>query len=306
MRLTHFVYLCTVVEHGFSVSRAAVALGTSQPRISKQLQALEQELGFQVLARKRNRILGLTPSGEDVLEVAKRIAADAGQLVSIRGGVLTPNVGQLTLATTHSHARYTLLRVIKLFCQEYPDVTFSLRHSDPAEIAELVSTAKVDLGLSAAPKTMPANVACIPAYKVTRLLITPTGHPLQRRKKLDLQSIAQYPMVVYDQKFSSGWRVIEAFERDGIKPRIVLTAIDAEVVKAYVAEGLGVAFLQHLTFDPERDQGLAARNVDALFEPSTAVVMLRQNGYPRDYAYRFIQLINPSISRAAIIEAIET
>jgi len=306
VRLTQFTYLCAIVDCGFSISRAAASLGTSQPRMSKQLHALEQELGFEVLARKRNRILGLTAGGQAVFDVAKRIASDAGQLASIRGAVLSPNTGQLTVATTHSHARYTLLRVIKLFCQEYPDVSFLLRHSDPAEIAELVSTAKVDLGLSARPKAMQPNVVCIPAYKVRRLPITPTGHPLLRRKKLDLKSIAQYPIVVYDQKFSSGWRVMEAFERNGIKPRVVLTAIDAEVVKAYVAEGIGVAFLQELTFDPARDKGLAARNVDNLFEPSTAVIMLRKNGYLRNYAYRFIQLINPSIDRVTVRKALES
>jgi LysR family transcriptional regulator, cys regulon transcriptional activator len=305
VRLTHFTYLCAVAEHEFSISRAAATLGTSQPRVSKQIQALEQELGFELLTRKRNRILGLTPSGEEVLKVAKRIAAEAGNLGSIRGSLLAPSTGQLTVATTHSHARYTLLRVIKHFCKEYPEVSFSLRHSDPAEIAELVSTARVDLGLSAKPKVLPLNVVCIPAYKVHRLLITPTGHPLMRRKRLDLESIARYPLIVYDQKLSSGWRVLEAFERRGIKPRIVLTAIDAEVVKAYVAEGLGVAFLQQLTFDQARDAGLAARGVDELFEPSVAMIMLRRNGYLRSYAYRFLQLIKPSIDRVAVREALE-
>jgi LysR family cys regulon transcriptional activator len=305
MRLTQFTYLCAIVDHGFSISRAATSLNTSQPRISKQVQTLEQQLGFEVLARKRNRILGLTPNGEAVFDIARRIATDADQLKSIRAGVLSPDVGQLTVATTHSHARYTLLRVIKLFCQEYPDVSFSLRHSDPGEIAELVATAKVELGLSAKPKLMPQNVACIPAYDVKRVLITPVGHPLLKQKKLDLKSIARYPIVVYDQKFSSGWRVTEAFDRNKIKPRVVLTAIDAEVVKAYVAEGLGVAFLQHFTFDPGRDKGLAARNVDNLFEPSAAVIMLRKNGYLRSYAYRFIELIKPSIDRVTVRQALE-
>jgi LysR family transcriptional regulator, cys regulon transcriptional activator len=305
MRLSHFTYLCAIVDHGFSISRAAASLNTSQPRMSKQLQSLEQELGFEVLARKRNRILGLTPGGEEVFGIARRIAADADQLTSIRGAVLSPNTGQLTVATTHSHARYTLLSVIKLFCREYPQVTFSLRHSDPAEIAELVATSRVDLGLAAKPRIMPPNVACLPAYRVKRLLITPDAHPLLKQKKLSLESIGAYPIIVYDQKFSSGWRVLEAFERAGVKPRVVLTAIDAEVVKAYVAEGLGVAFLQHFTFDPARDKGLATRNVDTLFEPSSAVIMLRKSGHLRNYAYRFIQLIKPSIDRVKVREALE-
>jgi LysR family cys regulon transcriptional activator len=305
MRLTQFAYLCAIVDHDFSISKAATSLGTSQPKVSKQIQSLEQELGFEVLARKRNRVLGLTSSGEAVFEIARRIAAESGQLMSIRAGVLSPDTGQLTVATTHSHARYTLLPVIKRFCQDYPQVTFSLRHSDPAEIAELVATAKVDLGLSASPKVMPLNVVCIPAYHVKRLLITPANHPLLKQKKLDLKSIARYPIVVYDQKFSSGWRVMEAFERNGIKPRVVLTAIDAEVVKAYVSEGLGVAFLQHFTFDRARDKGVGVRSVDSLFEPSSAVIMLRKSGYLRNYAYRFIQLINPSIDRITVRQALD-
>ena len=306
MRLTQFTYLCAIVVNEFNISRAATSLGTSQPRVSKQLQSLEQELGFDVLARKRNRILGLTPSGEAVFDVAKRIAAEAKELQSIRGGLLNPNTGQLTVATTHSHARYTLLRVIKGFCEEHPEVNFSLRHSDPAEIAELVSTAAVDLGLSAKPKVMPPNVVCIPVYQVKRLLITPLGHPLIKQKKLDLKSIAQYPIVAYDQKFSSGWRIMESFSRAGVEPRVVLTAIDAEVVKAYVAEGLGVAILQQMTFNPKRDRDLETRNVDGLFEPTEAVIMLRRNGYLRSYTYRFIQLVKPSISRVTVRQALES
>lgn len=305
MRLTQFTYLCAIVESGFSVSKAATLLRATQPGVSKQIRTLEQELGFDVLARKKNRILGLTPGGEAVFEVAKRIASDTGQLKSIRGDVLSLSTGQLTVATTHIHARYTLLSVIKSFCRMYPEVSFTLRHSDPAEVAELVSTAKVDLGLCVPPKVMPPNLICIPCYKVNRILITPADHPLAKTRKLNLASIARFPLVMYDPKFSSGWRILEAFERENLRPRVVLTGIDAEVLKAYVAEGLGVAFLQQLAYDQKRDRGIEARNVDALMEPPTAVIMLRRNGYLRNFAYRFIELITPSLNRGAIKAALE-
>ena len=305
MRLTQFTCLCAIVECGFNVSKAAALLRATQPGLSKQIRTLEQELGFDILARKKNRLLGLTPGGEAVFEVAKRIASDTGLLKSIRGDVLSPSTGQLTVATTHIHARYTLLGVIKSFCRMHPEVSFTLRHSDPAEVAELVSNAKVDLGISVPPKTMPSNVVCIPCYKVNRVLITPSGHPLIKMKKLSLAAIAAYPLVAYDQKFSSGWRVLEAFEKAGLRPRVVLTGTDAEVLKAYVAEGLGVALLQQLAYDPKRDRNIVARNVDALMEAPTATIMLRRDGYLRKFAYRFIELIMPSIDRAAIKAALE-
>jgi LysR family cys regulon transcriptional activator len=305
MRLAQFTYLHAIVECGFNVSRAAAMLRTSQPGISKQIRTLEQELGFDILARKKNKLLGLTPGGEAVFAVAKRIASDTGLLKSIRGDVLSPSTGQLTVATTHIHARYTLLGVIKSFCRQHPEVSFTLRHSDPAEVAELVSNAKVDMGISVPPRVLPPNVVCIPLYKVNRVLITPKGHPLMRLKKLTLAAIADYPLVAYDQKFSSGWRVLEAFEKAGLRPRVVLTGIDAEVLKAYVAEGLGVALVQELAYNTKRDPDIAARNVDSLMDPPTAAIMLRRNGYLRNFAYRFIELITPSIDRAAIKAALD-
>jgi LysR family cys regulon transcriptional activator len=306
MRLAQFSYVRAVIANEFNISKAAHALGTSQPRISKQIQALEHELGFEIFARKRNRVLGLTPNGEAIAGIARRISTESDQLRSIRDELISPHTGQLTVATTHSHARYTLLQVIQKFCKEYPDVTFTLRHSDPAEIAELVAMGTVDLGMSARPKELPPNVVCIPAYGIGRLLITSPNHPLQKLRKLTLAEIAKYPLVGYDQKFSSGWRVMEAFSRENLSPRVVLTAIDAEVVKAYVAAGLGVAILQAFTFDPERDKGIACRSADALFEPSEAMIMLRKNGYLRQYAYRFIQLIKPTIDRVTVRNAVET
>lgn len=306
MRLAQFSFLRAVIANEFNISKAADALGTSQPRISKQIQALEHELGFEIFARRRNRVLGLTPNGEAIAGIARRIASESDQIHSIRDALLSPHTGQLTVATTHSHARYTLLQVIQKFCKEYPDVSFTLRHSDPTEIADLVAVGTVDLGLSAKPKVLPPNVICIPAYGIGRLLITSIDHPLQKLKKLSLAEIAKYPLVGYDQKFSSGWRVMEAFARENLSPRVVLTAIDAEVVKAYVAAGLGVAILQKFTFDPERDKGIETRSADSLFEPSEAMLMLRKNGYLRQYAYRFIQLIKPSIDRITVRNAVES
>lgn len=306
MRLTQFSYVREVIANDFNISKAAESLGTSQPRISKQIQSLETELGFEIFSRRKNRVLGLTPNGEAIAGIARRISTEYDQLRSVRDELLSPHTGQLTVATTHSHARYTLLQVIQKFCKEYPDVTFTLRHSDPVEIAEMVAMGTVDLGLSARPKELPPNVACIKAYKIGRLLITSPDHPLQKLKKLTLAEIAKYPLVGYDQKFSSGWRVIEAFSRANLSPRVVLTAIDAEVVKAYVAAGLGVAILQEFTFDEERDKGIAYRSADSLFEPSEAMIMLRKNGYLRQYAYQFIQLIKPSIDRVTVRNALES
>jgi LysR family cys regulon transcriptional activator len=304
MKLQQMRYLCEIVACEFNISRASKTLHTSQPGISHQMHLLEQELGFEILVRRGHRITGLSVEGEVVFLAANRVMQEIYGLKQISSDISNPASGKLMVATTHIHARYTLLDVIKRFHSLYPDVYFNLRHCDPAQIAHLVSIGEVDLGISVEPPGKPKDVISIPCYPIHRILITPSNHPLLKQRKLTLESIARYPIIVYDSSYSSGWRVMRAFEARGLSPTVVLSAIDAEVIKAYVAAGVGVAIIQTLAYDPKRDQGVSARDVGNIFEPVTAVIMIRSDSYVRNFTYNFIELLAPSVDRTVINRAL--
>ena len=213
--------------------------------------------------------------------------------------------GRLVVATTHVHARYTLLPSIKTFRVSHPNVTMSIISGDPGSIAQTIMSGQADFGLSAEALESHAELVTFPYYQTRRLLIMPKAHPLKRAKTLSLKLLAQYPLIVYDKRFSSGWRVLKAFEDADITPNIVLTAIDAEVLKAYVAAGLGIAVIQDLAYDPERDQDLEARDAGTLFECPISVIALRRGSFVRGYTLRFLESLAPKLDLALMQAAFQ-
>jgi LysR family cys regulon transcriptional activator len=294
MKFQQLRYLCEVVERGFNVTDAAAALGTSQPGVSKQIRMLEQQLGVDILVRSGNRIIGMTEAGGEIVDAARRVLADSRQLEEIAHEFTHRNSGQLTVATTHLHVRYSLLPVIKVFSKKYPDVRLKLLQGSPAEIAMRVSTAEADIGISTGSEELARQCVTLKAYPLYRCIVAPLGHPLLRKKKrLTLRDIASYPLIVYDASFSSGSVVKETFERAGIEPKIVLSAIDADVIKAYVGAQVGIAVLQKLAYDPVRDIEIGAIAVDHLFPPSDAKLIINRAKYLRQYMFDFIQMVAP-------------
>lgn len=301
MKLRPLECLCEISRSGFNLSRAAQRLHASQPALTRQIQLLEQELGFEVLVRRRNKITGLSPQGEAVLARAERILYEAGQLQRVGEELRSPMAGRLVVATTHIHARYTLLPAIKQFRVQYPGVSFSIQSGDPSSIAQLVSSGQADLGISVASTEQHPELVTLPCYPIERVVITPAGHPLLRlKRKLTLEDLAQHPLIVYDRRFSGGLRIVEAFERQGLTPNVVLTATDAEVIKAYVAEGLGIAAIQSLAYSPARDTGLRAIDASPLFGTPIAVITVRRGVFLRRYMYDFLQLLAPKLTAKGV------
>jgi LysR family cys regulon transcriptional activator len=302
MNIQQLKCVLEIVRHGNHLSAAAEALHTSQPGVSRQIQMLESELGFAVFQRTRNRIIGLTELGEDVLDIAKRVVSDVQALRMLREVSASSNRGTLVIATTHTQAKYVLPPVVSSFMQDFPDVQVVLKQADPEGICNLVDIGEADIAIGSESAREFPNLVGIPCFELTRCIIAKKGHPILSGRKLTLERIAQYPILTYDPRFSGQldrkrrWKVIGAFEKAGLEPKIVFSAIDADTCKAYVQMGLGIAIFSSVSFDPKLDAGLAIRDARHLFDPSVTHIKLRSNTYLRSYMLEFIQRFAPHVT----------
>lgn len=305
MNLRQLRYLRGIADQGFNISRAAAALHTSQPGISKQIQLLERELGTAILLRRGNRIVGVTEPGQAVLGVARRMLGDADILRRI-GEEFAHRKKRLVVATTHIYARYVLRDVIRGFMRRHPDVQLSLRQGNPAQIAHWVAAGEADVGISSEPPEPIRGLALLPCASLERSVIAGARHPLLREKRLTIAKLARYPLLTLDQSFPGGAAVLQAFGGAGIEPNIVLSAIDADVIKAYVELGLGIAILPSIAYEPGRDRRLRAIDAGHLFAPTITHVAIRRDGHLRADTYDFIHMVAPGWPREAVDRAMRS
>lgn len=304
MNLRQLKSLCEIVDRGLSVSGAADATYRSQASVTRQIQKLELELGFELFVRRRNRLMSITPQCDEIVSIARRMLQDAENMRRVGKNRQHDQSGDFTIATTHTHARYVLPAVIRRFVEKYPQVRLSLRQGNPSECCQLVAQGKADLALCSDPRELPQDVAEIRCYKLFRSVITPARHPLLRAKPLTLEALARYPLITYDDAFSGRWIVNRTFADKGLSPHVVLSAVDADVSKVYVEMGLGIAIFVTVAFDPAHDVNL--RRIDArhLFKPSYLNFIVRRHSYLRGYMYDFIQMFAPKVDRATVEEAL--
>ena len=269
---------------------------TSQPGVSRQIQLLEQELGFEIFLRTRNRIIGLTEPGAIVFNFAQRIVTDVAALTTLKEDMHSGNRGIFTIATTHTIARYFLPDVVEKFVAQYPDVKLVLRQGDPEEICALVDSGDADLSIGTDTTRDFPNLIKLDCFELHRCIVAPTGHPILSTAKLTLEQIASYPIITYDSRYSGRWKVMKAFSDLGLDPKIVMSGIDADVCKTYVAKGLGIGILASMTFDKVRDVGLDARDARDLLPSSTIKISIRPNTYLRQFLLDFVQSIAPKLS----------
>lgn len=304
MNLRQLITLCEVVDQGLKLSAAANALHRSQPSITRQIQELEEELGLRIFARRKNRILQLTPQGREILASARRVVSELQRIRSTGDESGESARGELTVATTHTQARYTLPQVIRRFKGEYPNVRLSLRQATPVQCSELVARGAVDIAICTETKDALEDVLAIPCYRLNRSVVVPPRHPLLKVKPLTLEAIARYPVITYDEGFSGRWILDRAFSGRGLSPNVVLSAIDADVSKAYVEMGLGIAILATVAFDAKRDANLRLINAHHLFAPSTLGVFVRRNSYLRSYIHGFVGMFAPKLPPGTIEKAL--
>jgi len=305
MKLQQLRYLCEVANQDLNLSKAAKKLHTSQPGISKQIQLLEDELGVEIFIRNGKRMVSITPPGQTILGIAGKILREANNLKSVGQEFTTKNVGSLTVATTHTQARYALPHAIKQFTTHYPEVKLTIRQGNPTQISQLVTSGEADVAIATEAIEFFHELVMLPCYQWNRCIITPPKHPLLLLRKISLEAIVKYPIITYDFAFTGRSKINQAFEARGLAPNVVLTALDADVIKTYVELGLGIGIVAQMAFDPNRDKHLRSIDAGHLFESSTTRIGIRRNSYLRSYMFDFIQMFSPHLNRITVKKAMD-
>lgn len=304
MNLQQLRYLNEISRHGLKITDAANALFTSQPGVSKQIKLLEDELGIEIFVRNGKRITAFTEPGKAILEIAQRMLLEAENLKLVGAEFHDQNSGTLSVATTHTQARYALPAVVKQFIEAYPKVKLNLHQGSPTQLAQQVLSGEVDLAIATESLSLYDELVTLPCYEWNHCVIVPSGHPLLSETMLTLESIARYPIITYDFAFSGRGKINAAFEACKFSPNIVLTAIDADVIKTYVELGLGIGIVAHMAYIPERDKSICMIEAGHLFQPSTTRVAIRKNEYLRGFTYHFIELFAPHLTRDVVAQAL--
>lgn len=289
----------------FNLTEVANALYTSQPGVSKHIKDLEDELGIEIFVRRGKRLLGLTEPGKELLQVVERILLDTQNLRRIADQFASRETGHFVVATTHTQARYALPKIIKWFKADYPKVHLTLLQGSPNEIAELLVSGQADVGIATEAVNKAPELTSFPFYSWHHAIIVPHGHPLLNEKEITLEVLAEYPIVTYHEGFTGRAHVDKAFAEAGVVPDIVLSAIDADVIKTYVGLGLGVGVVASVAYNPEQDRSLSLIEVPHLFPANTTHLAVRRGTYLRSYAHAFIEKVCPDIGEEAIKAALK-
>ncbi|MBX3639858.1 MAG: HTH-type transcriptional regulator CysB [Nitrosomonas sp.] len=305
MKLQQLRYLCEVASQKFNLSKAAQKLHTSQPAISKQIQLLEEELGVSVFIRNGKRLTQVTPPGQIIIQIARKILQETENLKKAAQDYTHETGGTLTIATTHTQARYALPPIIKRFTALHPKVKLILRQGSPTQISSLVTSGEADIAIATEAIEHFHELIMLPCYQWNRCIVTPQNHALLKEKKLTLEAINRYPIITYDFAFTGRSKINQAFEKKGLTPNVVLTAIDSDVIKTYVELGLGIGILAKMAFDPKRDKQLRAIDADHLFEPSTTRIGISRNSYLQGFVFDFIEMFAPHLDKTSVLEKLK-
>lgn len=304
MNLQQIKYVREVARSGLNVSEAALALHTSQPGVSKQIRLLEEELGVEIFVRRGKRVVGVTEPGQHVLTIVERLLRDMDNLRSVADEFAREASGRLTIATTHTQARYALPPVVQAFARRYPKVLLSLHQGSPVQICEWVVSGEADIAIATEAIELYQDLVSLPCHQWNRCVVAPPRHPILKARPLTLEEIARYPIVTYDFAFTGRSQVNKAFAARGLTPDVVLTALDSDVIKTYVALGLGVGIVAAMAFDEKTDKGLRAIDAAHLFESATTRIGLRRNDFLRGYTFAFIELFAAHLTRKAVEAAL--
>jgi LysR family cys regulon transcriptional activator len=300
MKLQQLRYLVEVANRKLNVSDAAEALFTSQPGVSKQIKLLEDELGVIVFARSGKRLTAITEPGRRVLEIAERILRETDNIRRVAEEFAGGDSGSLVIATTHTQARYALPVVVKRFVELHPKVRLSMHQGSPTQIAEWTLKGEADIAIATEALDQYPQLVMLPCYQWGHCVVAPDGHPILAEKSISLATLARWPLITYDPAFAGRSRINKAFELAQLKPNVMLTAIDADVIKTYVNLGLGLGIIASMAYDPARDAGLKAIDAGHLFGLNTTRIGLRRGMYLRPYEYDFIELFASQLSKKTV------
>lgn len=288
------------VRCNFNLTEVANALFTSQSGVSKHIKDLEDELGVELFVRRGKRLLGLTEPGREVVEIVRRMLLDANNIRHLAEQFSNRDQGKLRVATTHTQACYALPPVVERFKAAFPKVHLALYQGGPDEIAAMLLAGEIDLGIATESLAEDVELAAFPFYEWRHAVIVPETHPLLAEIPLTLETIAEYPLITYHEGFSGRSRIDAGFARAGLVPDIVMSALDADVIKTYVELGLGIGIIAAMAYNPARDVGLRLLDSAHLFEPNIAWIAVRKGHFLRNFVYQFIELCNPKLKEPIV------
>ncbi|MBB3196807.1 CysB family HTH-type transcriptional regulator [Roseateles terrae] len=304
MNLQQLRIVREAVQQNFNLTEVAAALFTSQSGVSKHIKDLEDELGVELFQRRGKRLLGLTEPGKEVAQVADRMLQDLRNIKRLAQQFSSADQGQLTIATTHTQARYALPQVVARFKAAYPRVHLVLHQGSPAEIVSLLQSGEADVGIATEALGRDDAFVTFPFYEWHHAVVVPEGHPLARQP-VTLEALAEQPLITYHEGYTGRARIDASFAQAGLAPDIVMSALDADVIKTYVQVGLGVGIIAAMAFEPNRDAGLQRLDASHLFPVNTTRIALKRGHYLRGFAYRFLQECVDSLTEERVKAAME-
>lgn len=306
MTLQQLRFLIGVVDSGLNITAAAERLFASQPGISRQIKQLEQELGVQLFTRRGKALAAITPSGEEIVERSRRILREVENIRSLAGEVSSEQSGTLSIATTHTQARYVLPDVIKAFRERYPDVNLELHQGTSEQIAELVEENRVDIAIATGSRELFPGLTLMPCFRWRRIALVPKQHDLAATEgSIDLDTLARFPLVTYVFAASGQSSFKTAFIEQSLEPDVVFTARDADVIKTYVRVGLGVGVIAPMAFECDDASDLVAINLGDSFPTLTTWLGIRRDTVIKKYMAEFATLFAPHLNARLIKTAHE-
>ena len=304
MKLQQLRYIWEVAHHDLNVSATAQSLFTSQPGISKQIRLLEDELDVEIFARSGKHLTHVTQVGEVIIGMAGEILRQTGAIKQVAQEYSNEKEGALSIATTHTQARYALPAIIGTFRENYPKVSLHMNQGSPEQIAELAASGEVDFAIATEGLELFNDLVMMPCYRWNRAVVVPVGHPLAAIEKLTLEAVSEHPIVTYVFGFTGRSKLDDAFRSAELSPKVVFTATDTDVIKTYVRLGLGVGIIAQMAHEPNLDTDLIALDASHLFEPSVTHIGFRKGTFLRQYMLDFIQAFAPHLSKDVIQSAV--
>ena len=303
MKLQQLRYIREVARNDLNVSATAASLYTSQPGISKQIRLLEDELGVEIFSRSGKHLTRITPAGEEILRLAIEVLRQVENIKQVGMEHSAPDKGMLSIATTHTQARYALPSAIESFIARYPQVDLQMQQGTPMQISEMAAEWKVDFAIATEALELFSDLVMMPCYSWNRCVVVPKDHPLTQTSFLTLEALAQHPLVTYVFGFTGRSKLDQAFAEKQLQPRVVFTAVDSDVIKTYVRLGLGVGILAKMAYDPKVDEDLVMIDARHLFKSSITKIGFRRGSFIREYMYDFIEIFCPHLNRDLVAEA---
>ena len=297
MKLQQLRCISQIVQSEFNISKASEVLNTSQPGVSKQIKLLEDEIGIKIFQRNGKRLVGLTDPGKKVLGSIEVILQESNNINVIAEEYIQKDQGTFTIATTHTQARYKLPKVVEEFVKKYPKINLNIHQGNPSQVTEQIISGEADVGIATESINLSEDIHTIPCYQWNRCIVMPKNHPLTKARRITLEDLALYPMITYDYAFTGSTIVSEVFKNANIEPNIMLTAIDADVIKTYVSLNMGIGLIAEMAYDSTTDYPMVSRDVSHLFPLSTTYIGIRREKFLRKYTSDFIRMFIPQTSK---------